>query len=1188
MEKISNAEKFASQITPAINWRDIGRIMLQKTLPLNPLTTQPDDIKQEDPPFLMALTPAPKSEERWQPSDFFAHISQEENGKPPQRIAIIGESGTGKTLILSHFAQWLLEVTDNIPVWICPSYIEGLSLEQYLFEKWLSQAENYTDVLKNPLFEGLKTLIERGKLWILLDGWDFLRKAKGATPSLSSIATTLQQLQGWGQSVSVMVTCRTSTWQRRESQQAYGGIKGFDRYFSRHFTYPTEVNFFIEQWFPPVSSKGNHEWGAQLSLALAQAGQEPLQASITHPLRLALLCRLWQQHPGYLPDTVTQLYGLLIHEFYEWKAEITRISPQKQDKLHPLLAQLALFALEQPDGILRVDAKPFKVCGKDIEKPLLTLDDQSLSQIQDARTVGWLVRVESTSETDNRWEIYEWNEDCFAAYFAAQGISSASFFVDGTYPRFFAKKWQKVLFFWLGRSDISPESKESLIERLVNFQDQCGLLNVFGQQAFLLAVKSLAYFNKYTKSKPIIDKAIDWAFNPDEKLDFRSEYAKDALFESDRPLVIARLMDYLLRYPTHYAGFAYLEKIAIHNADAIQFLTEQLKKTLEQTLRWQIAETLGKIAPNNVAALTPFVTLLNADHSEDSKQVALNSLAKIGKNAPLALNSMIPLLHSPSLSSLHRRVFQCLEIIGQGHPTAIAALIQLIRTQTDPSLQRQAAESLEKIDPSNPTALAVLSQLLSKEYPEDIRRQAVYSLGEIELGNSSAIHALVKLLEESNDLLTQWVAISSIGKIGRDHREAIQILLKFVQSEQDHLLRKEAIESLSKIDPQNPAIISALVNLIKTTEDEAIRREAAESLGKLDPGNPAAIAALGYLLQSAVDEFTRRQAATSLVRIDPGNLEALTALVQLIKTSQNTDIQGLAAESLGELGANNPAVIATLIRLLQSNPDKHTFRRTAKSLGKIGKGNREVISTLMDLLKTKKSKTENQGNRLQLANSLIHILIPAQIPAIVTTLQAFFADASYLSDVPCQKLLWHCAQVLEYEAFEQAWHLRDITHEKAIQPILGDLTISDPDYFAKLQQSLRGISNLPFPLRWVFIDSGDFLERDNPAIDIYDQMLAQNCPEFSDGIPENLSKLRIYWQLLQRNQPETGFIFIFYENTQDGSAFCLAPAFLQILSKFHSRIIIITEQKIEGLTCFSPTTPQLDQKILEWLKNAFS
>ncbi|WLT38484.1 hypothetical protein NON20_00840 [Synechocystis sp. B12] len=41
---------------------------------------------------------------------------------------------------------------------------------------------------------------------------------------------------------------------------------------------------------------------------------------------------------------------------------------------------------------------------------------------------------------------------------------------------------------------------------------------------------------------------------------------------------------------------------------------------------------------------------------------------------------------------------------------------------------------------------------------------------------------------------------------------------------------------------------------------------------------------------------------------------------------------------------------------------------------------------------------------------------------------------------------------------------------------------------------------------------------DNPSVDIYDQMLDQDCPEFDGAIPDNLSKLRFYWHQLQRKQ----------------------------------------------------------------------
>ena len=60
-------------------------------------------------------------------------------GRNRGKIAIVGESGTGKSLFLQTLARWMLETTDYIPIWISPEQLTTLSLREYLSQKWLTQ-----------------------------------------------------------------------------------------------------------------------------------------------------------------------------------------------------------------------------------------------------------------------------------------------------------------------------------------------------------------------------------------------------------------------------------------------------------------------------------------------------------------------------------------------------------------------------------------------------------------------------------------------------------------------------------------------------------------------------------------------------------------------------------------------------------------------------------------------------------------------------------------------------------------------------------------------------------------------------------------------------------------------------------------------------------------------------------------
>lgn len=1199
-----------------LDWQTLCHVMLKRALPINPLSTQPDDEGENLSQMLISLESVENKPQKWknrvikaqlssisplnspnqgqtfyhQESFFETVLTQPSARDISQKIAIIGEFGTGKTLMMQQLAYWLLEKTDQLPIWISPGQLKKNTLRQYLREKWLKQALGKDKTAEISTDEKIlwENLLKSGRIWLLIDGIDQLCLEKTYHLPISPLAGLIEQLQGWADEINLLISCRTTTWQAAQQNCTYSEcttLSHFELYRTRAYTYPDEVEQFIRAWFCPRylsarQQQQGQELAEQLCKALSHAGKERLQQTVTTPLKLALLCRQWQQQPGYLPDTKAQLYQLLVTAFYQWKAETLAVTPHQMEKLNIVLGKLALKGLETGNNLGLLSPAVIDEVLKN-DRPLLRI----LTQL------GWLQPMGIVGEAPEDKQ-YGFCDSTFQAYFAACAIADWQIFMGNPASateayRIFDPQWQEVILMWLGRNEITNPKKEAFLQSLVTFEDGCGAFNIYGKRAMFLAGLAVGEFPQSSHLPTIFTQLFQWGFRQERNGDPLSETAKTILKQTYRPQVITHLIEVIRTttdVDTRTAGFHCLEKIAYQNREAIASLSQWLDSCPNDPLRWQIAVTLGKIDPNNAKALLCFLPLLETGHSDELMQVAFKAIAKIGKGYPKAVHALIRLLHRHPSASLQRRVFQCLETIGKGNAVAIAALVQLIRTQTDASIRRQAAESLEKIDPCNPTAIAVLVQLLQTTPHEDIRRQAVYSLGEIDPQNPEAVQALVKLLKSTPNLMTRWVAISSLGKIGANNREAIETLVQLMQTSEEILLRKEAIESLGKIDPTNPALITALVNLMQSTDDEAIRREAAEALGKFDPGNPEAITALTHLLHNAGDdEFTQRQAAVSLGKIDPGNLEALTALVQLIKSSPKPDIQSLAADSLGEIGNQNPAVIATLIRLLKTTQDKDTFQRTARSLGKIGDGNREAVATFVSLLQT----PQEEANRLQIADSLLAILPSQQMPQIVTQLQEMLAHKQTPADLAIQKILYACAQTLPYPEFYQAWHQRIASDNKGLSAsaFAGELPHDSP-FCHQLHYLVENNPSLPDSIQLVCIDSGEFLDPHNPMIDIYDQMLAQNCPEFSHGIPETPSKLRLYWKLIARNHPDVHFVFVFYENLTNSQAEGFSNEFLANLSKFQGLICLVSDKPIVRLQRFSPKDPQLLEKIITWIEQA--
>jgi HEAT repeat protein/energy-coupling factor transporter ATP-binding protein EcfA2 len=1197
---------------PAIDWRKVCRAMLDRSLPANPLTTQPDGVDGSEDIINISLglvetqSKTPSGDlssaaedlvysqeeqivQKYEQKQFLTQVLQQGKSiSQGRKIAIIGESGTGKTLLLEKIAHWVLDKTEDVPIWITSSQLGTKLFDQYLRQKWLPQAANIKEYSPIEWQEAFEELLNSGRVWLLLDGVD---------ERLIQLLAVAQQIRSWTDKVRIVITCRTHIWETSKLELAT-----FDTYQALEFSYPEQVKVFIQKWFNPSQqiledSEKSENLGEKLLQTLASAEKESIRQWVKNPLRLALLCRLWQRKPENLPNTRAELYKHLIPEFYQWKAEATATNGEQQQTLNTALSKLSLQAMQ-------AKSFPYKISHRLVSEIL----GENTPLFRLVMRLGWLHPLGTFAEGLHE-RYYTFFDATFLEYFAAAAVEDWHFFldIDRDIYRVFEPHWQQTILLWLGRENVTKEVKEAFIKALVEFDDRCGYENFYGKRAYFLAAAGLSEFSQCDRADEIILQLVKWSFNDAKKANhLLSEASKAALTQTHRPKAIAILVKLIQTTKSESLQeqiFTFFKKLGKHNKTAIAALETILENNPSESIRWQVAECLGTIDNHNQKAISTLLNLLNAT-SEEIQQMTFDSLEKIAKGHQKTISTLISLLRNTGANSLGRRIFDCLKIIARENRGAIATLVQLIRGSEEEGMRSLAAECLEKIDPGNPTAIAVLIQLLQSAKHEEIRKQAVYSLGEIEPGHPEAIEALVKLLKSEEDIFNRWVAVSSLGKIGIDNPDAIAALVELIETPDRNILRKEAIDSLEKIHPNHPVAITALVRMMQHGEDESIRREAAESLGKIDPANAEAHSALNYLLNTTYDEFTRRQAAHSLGKIDPGNLEAIKALIRLIQFSRDKDICSLAAESLGEVGNNNAAAIATLIRLIQSTRDKDTFKQALKSLGKIGKGNRDAITLLTGLLQSQ----EDEARRGQIVDSLIETLQDKQMMLAISALRDNLLYKTSNPDLACHKILWYCAQKLPYREFYQAWYFRplpvqpeiveesnlleEIVEDIVIEPSTSDSLLLEPteatnfsDLPSRLYQAILANPDLSLTVRLIYIDSTQLIDPNNPLIDIYDRMLAQNCPPFEYGVPDTMAKLRLYWNMLRRDRPDKAFIFVFHEDSSESQKSSFSSLFLEMLSKFEGSICLISEQPTTKLQHFFANEPRLVQSIVTWIES---
>ncbi|MBD2014306.1 HEAT repeat domain-containing protein [Microcoleus sp. FACHB-53] len=912
--------------------------------------------------------------------DFFEQvlklgISPKSNGRC---IAIIGEPGAGKTTLLQKIAS---EV-DGIPIWVDladPDLKQEENLKDYLVNKWLEEALPYIrkhllDAVSPPLEvtqevkEAFKQEFYQGRVWLLLDGADEIAAEFG-----NPLTWVSRQIRGgWISEARLVLTCRQNVWDADRNALDVN----FDVYRNLDFSYPEQVEEFIDKWLAKESeqqSRGNLK--AQLNKA-----EERIKNLIKNPLRLMLLCRTWEVG-GKLPDTKAGLYQRLVKGLYQLKDDNPEfeISLEQQDELNRKLGELALQSIDGKHSRFRLR--------ESFIKNLLGHPEQESSLFWIARKLGWLnqVGLPMVEEKDSDEKVYAFFHPTFQEYFAACAIPDGDFFLprnhidrpveDKAHPaqynryKIFELQWKEVFLLWMGqpKEKISDKKKECLLKALINFDDGTGH-DFFIYRAYFIAASGVGEFGRSVEAEKIAIKLIDWCFFKDDDIEFPywlSQAAKESLKEIKRQLALVKLLELLW---------------SVDN----------------EKIRKQIADYLAKIGIGNpLVALNLtliIIKILNTHKLLNSKRggifsIAVWGLAEVGVVSQNAIEVLIDTLHytnkietsvdnfyktlafdDPKIENLNdlrwvlqdirKPVLDCLGKIGIGNPTAIKGLQEVIETIRDDESRAINAEMLWKIHPGDCIAIEILKKLLFTSNYEWIIQKASWILEEISASDCRGIETLVEVLTTTRNEETRKIVSRSLGEVKSGNHKVIETLIEVFKLTHNEETRRISVESLGKVGTDNITAIKALQEILHTNQDDYIRREAAKSLGKIDPGNTTAIAALTELLHIVKDQWLLCSTATTLWEINHGNRSAIKTLRELC-ASKNENLCLSAAESLGKINPRDLIAIETLIRIACMDSDVEEIEReAAKILYAIGTNNKTVIETLIQFLRTEKNELD--------------------------------------------------------------------------------------------------------------------------------------------------------------------------------------------------------------------------------------
>jgi len=787
----------ANGMTPQLDGVYVPLAIVERQKPKPQPRNQPEEKEKETEKLI------PIAEER-----FFEDVLRQGKSEISQgrKIAIIGEPGAGKTTRLQKIADWILEQDLGLPVWIDLAELGGQDICQFLENVWLRRCQG--EVTRRDLEA------QMSRVWLLLDGVDEMTHTQG----MQQLAKDL--LRSWVQAARVVVTCRVNVWEADKN-----AFSGFDVFRNLEFN-PEQVRDYIRRWFAEMRDAAT---GESLEAALAESENSRLKDLIQNPLRLWMLCQIWQTGGG-LPETQAGLYAQFVDWVYRWKADEEILD--QREAIDTALARLALAAMDEKEEVSRLRLREswvVKVLGS---RPIF----------QAVMKLGWLNRVERFPEA-----ICVFYHATFQEYFAALAVNDWDYFlprnhvnfpVAGKEYRIFEPQWKQVILLWLGRDDIAYEEKERFIQKLTDFRDGCrGAF--YTDRSYFMAALAIREFKNYLQSNKIVNQIVKWGFGYFDKnrqtwqtfLYSLEQDAIKALIQTDRTLATIELLS-LMSQP----------QLPERRKQTIQLTLEQLgyydkkvncaaSKVIENNLSNDITVPHWKDLPSNVLELADFI---NAHMDDPIVRIAILKLESISSNNFQTILILLKITKNSTNRGNRWVAVSILIDIVEGNESAsliLANLLMLLEKNQQLNLEYMNSENT-RYCLTQEAATEMMRILLNTE-DEQIRVLSAMSLSNIGKGNNEVIAELIENTKNlTNDKQGEFIIII-LGYIGQGNSQVIQALSEIIEFTLDKYIRWRSAESLGKINPGNIQSTTTLLEFLSITEDEVIQRNTPMILEKL-------------------------------------------------------------------------------------------------------------------------------------------------------------------------------------------------------------------------------------------------------------------------------------------------------------------------------------------------------------------
>jgi energy-coupling factor transporter ATP-binding protein EcfA2 len=681
-----------------------------------------------------------------------------------KRLGIIGEPGAGKTTLLRRIANWVAdEISEAIVIWVSLADLQGKDLETYLFDSWLlaaikrvGKAEATADIKDDFL-----TLFNAERVWLVLDGADEIAVGEG-----NPLAEIQRQIRTGGcvQRARIVLSCRQNVWDAIGS-----ALDTFDTYRTLEFSYPEQVEMFIDKWFgtppnPPLVRGGTREEGDILPPFFPTQNTEETLA----------------------PPLARGAGGVLSQQ----------VGEELEEPLTPPLARGA-------GGVLP-PSFPTQNTEETLAPPFLMGAGGVLSQqLREALAAPGKERIQDLVKNPLRCSLLcgTWQS------------------LDGDLPDTKAKlyrrfvttlyQWKKPLLNWSQQQDLNVALGNLALAGMSNETSRFQLresvgYRVMGASQFELACR-LGWLNLVARDAETVE-GIYAFYHPTFQEYFAALALEDWHF----------LLNHIPGNPQH--------------PDARYQIFEKHWK--EVVLLWLGREEVGKEEKEAfIKALVKFEDGCGDFYKYRAYFLAAAGIVEF-KDCSLGDEIVSQIVKwgfgyfieekqewRKKFNPIAERAREVLKETYQ--EKTISALVELIGTSQKGDIQEKATYSLGKIGQNHPEAISALVELIGTSQNEYTRCRVADSLvGKIHKDHQVASENLVKLIDLSQDKYTRWLAVRSLGEIGKDNKVASEALVELIGTSQDgNILWRESY-SLGKIDQDNQVTSEALVKVIGTYEDK--------------------------------------------------------------------------------------------------------------------------------------------------------------------------------------------------------------------------------------------------------------------------------------------------------------------------------------------------------------------------------